>query len=304
MTFDEKILKKITEFEEALSLYVSPHTRRAYIQDIKEYISFQNEYHSQLCTLETFQTLTVQDVRSWLSHRQKTHNLRSTVRSFSSLKKFFLFLKKNLLIESSPFFIMRPPRLHKLLPKALSVEQAFDVIENINVQSKQNWVGLRDKAFFTLIYSVGLRINEAINLNQNILKKNYFVVFGKGNKERTVPLIDKARESIREYIKVCPFQLSDKSPLFYGSQGKRLNASVAQRTLRNYRNDFLLPEHTTPHAFRHSCASHLIDKSDDIRTVQELLGHASLSTTQIYTQISQEKLLRTYNSAHPRSKKN
>lgn len=303
MPLDAQILKKLKEFENTFFSYTSPHTKRAYIADIEQFMGFQSQHQGRLCDMDLLINLHIKDVRAWLMARQNTHSIRSTVRAFSSVKSFFSYLLKNNFLNTSPFFIMRPPRLKKLLPKALSVEQAFDILDNVDVNAKYPWVGSRDKALFMLIYSVGLRIQEALDLNQNILKMSSIVIQGKGNKTRYVPLLDSVKDQLIVYLKHCPYPTGDCAPLFYGVKGMRLTQGVAQQTMRRYKKYSALPDHATPHALRHSCATHLIDQTDDIRTVSELLGHASLSTTQIYTHICQEKLRDTYQLAHPRALK-
>ncbi|CAO4834164.1 MAG: Tyrosine recombinase XerC [Holosporales bacterium] len=303
MPNDAQILKKLQDYENTFFSYTSPHTKRAYITDIEEFLAFESQYHGRLCDMDLLINLGIKDVRAWLMARQKTHSIRSTVRAFSAVKSFFSYLAKNNFIKTSPFFVMRPPRLKKLLPKALSIEQTFDILDNIDSNAKYPWVGYRDKALFMLIYSVGLRIQEALDLNQNILKAPSLLVQGKGNKTRYVPLLDSVKDQLSLYLKHCPHKLDDAAPLFYGVKGMRLTQGVAQKTMRCYKQFSRLPDHATPHALRHSCATHLIDQTDDIRTVSELLGHASLSTTQIYTHICQEKLRDTYQMAHPRASK-
>jgi integrase/recombinase XerC len=299
----DQILSKIFSlwFEE-ISLNYSPHTICAYQKDVLHFFNFLSTHLGKECEQNDLILLKNQDIRSWLAKRQETFSLRSTVRAFSAVKMFFLYLKKHNVIESSPFDTMRPPKLAKLLPKPLSCEQAFDIINNVGSMAQKSWVGNRNEAFFALLYSVGLRISEALNLNQSILQNDHFVVLGKGKKQRVVPLLIEVKEKLLTYLSLCPFEQKKDSPLFYGEQGKRLNVSVAQKVLRDYKTLSYLPSYTTPHAFRHSCATHIIDQTNDLRTVQELLGHASLSTTQIYTKISQEKLLKSYNDAHPKAK--
>jgi len=190
----------------------------------------------------------------------------------------------------------------KTLPRPLSQEQVFDMFESIPQLSDESWVGLRDKAFFMLIYSVGLRINEALKLNQGCLISQAILIKGKGGKQRSVPFMETVRKSLNHYLNLCPYAKGNNSPLFYGVKGGRLGVTPAERQLQRYREIANLPDSATPHALRHSCATHLIESSDDLRAVQELLGHASLSTTQIYTQIDKKKLLSTYLESHPRSK--
>ncbi|MBP9753093.1 MAG: tyrosine recombinase XerC, partial [Proteobacteria bacterium] len=301
MSVSQNILKKTNLWISEISIHLSSHTITAYKSDLDHFFNFLSNHFAKTIKEEDLQSLKVVDIRSWLSYRQESFDVRSTVRAFSAVKNFFEFAKKNNFIHTSPFENMKPPKLSKLLPKPLSKEQALDIIDNIQIIEDVEWVGLRDKAFFMLIYSVGLRISESLNLNQKIIKKNHIIIHGKGNKERVVPLIEMVKKSLIQYLNICPHLKGDNHPLFFGLQGKRLNVSVAQNTLKKYAKLSNLPDFATPHAFRHACATHLVNETDDLRAVQELLGHSSLSTTQIYTKVSQEKLLKTYNKAHPRS---
>ncbi len=280
----------------------SEHTVKAYSKDITQFLQFLQQHFGDTISLSMLQNLKVPNIRSWLSFRQESYQEKSTGRAFSSVKMFFLFLQKHQYIQQSPFDVMRPPKTPKTLPRPLSQEQVFDVFENITQLSDKPWVGLRDKAFFMLIYSVGLRISEALQLNQSCLISQTILIKGKGGKQRSVPLMETVRMALNNYLNICPYAKGNNAPLFYGIKGGRFGVSTAERQLQRYRELSNLPESATPHALRHSCATHLIESSDDLRAVQELLGHASLSTTQIYTQIDKKKLLSTYLDAHPRSK--
>lgn len=280
----------------------SHHTLRAYQQDAAHFSNFLKHHFGKEITQEDLKHLTIRDVRSWLSSRQSTYDIRSTARAFSCIKNLFQFLILEKHIEYSPFSQMRAPKVKKLLPKPLSIEQVFDVIQNLN-ENKDMWINKRDQAFFMLVYSVGLRIQEALNLNQNMLDQDFFIVLGKGNKQRSLPLMANVKERIKSYLSICPYTLNKDAPLFYSQKGKRLSQGIMQKTLKTYRELYHLPDYATPHALRHSCATHLIDKTDNLRAVQDLLGHKSLSTTQIYTKISQEKIKKDYNKAHPCSVK-
>lgn len=280
------------------SLNLSPHTIKAYRQDTLSFFVFFKNHIGEELTPEALMSLKPKDIRSWLASRQETHSVRSTVRAFSATKQFFSFLIDEGILESHPF--IRPPKLKNTLPRPLSQDQVFDIIDHIEGISDATWVGLRNKAFFMLLYSVGLRISEALTLDQAILKADHIVVLGKGSKQRSVPLLGDVKAAITGYLNLCPYEKSDKAPLFYGVRGKRLNVSVAEAQLQRYRELTGLPDSATPHALRHSCATHLVEDSDDLRAIQELLGHSNLSTTQLYTQVSQQKLMWAYSKAHPR----
>ena len=189
------------------------------------------------------------------------------------------------------------------MPRPLSVEQAESLLSDIEGYASEMWVGLRDRALFTLLYATGMRISEALSLKGDIITaKDHIAVCGKGGKTRIVPLISTVHEAISEYVQACPYPITVSTFLFLGVKGKVLSATVAQLSLRRYRQSVGLPASVTPHALRHTCASHLMQESADLRGIQELLGHASLSSTQIYTHIDQRQLLQTFTKAHPRSR--
>lgn len=280
----------------------SEHTVKAYSKDVTQFLEFLQQHLAETVTTAVLNTLTVPNIRSWLSYRKANYQVKSTGRAFSSVKMFFIFLQKHQHIYKSPFDVMRPPKMLKTLPRPLSQEQIFDMLENIPQLSDQPWIGLRDKAFFMLVYSAGLRINEALQLNQGCLLSQAILIKGKSGKQRFVPFMTTIRTALNNYLHLCPYAKGNNFPLFYGAKGGRFCATMAERQLQRYRAMANLPESATPHALRHSCATHLIESSDDLRAVQELLGHASLSTTQIYTQIDRKKILSTYLESHPRSK--
>lgn len=290
------------EWLDNIRLTSSQHTQRAYQQDLKQFLYFLCKHFGHSLTIKNIQEISVQDVRSWLSSRKQHYEIKSTVRAFSSVKNFFDYLLMKQYIHQSPFHNMRPPKIGKSLPKALSEEQVFDLIQNIN-DSPIEWINLRDQALLMILYSIGLRVQEALNLNQNILGESSLYILGKGNKERSLPLLENVKQKIQEYLVACPYQQNKNAPLFYSFKGKRLSQGIIQKTIKKYRDFYNLPDYMTPHALRHSCATHLIDKTDNLRAIQDLLGHQSLSTTQIYTKISAQKIRQDYDKGHPLAKK-
>lgn len=283
----------------------SANTIKAYLQDFYDFEKFYAEYKNEQLNIENFKTITPQEIRAWLMHQRINHkNPRSSVRAVASLRNFAQLLLQNEIITEHAFFQTRGPKIAKTLPRPVTVEQALQITTNIANLSKENWVGLRNKGLMMLLYSAGLRISEALQLNQDALAQTDFLsVKGKGNKVRQVPMLDNVKNALVEYIKKQPFITSANEPLFYGEKGKRLQAAIAQKELRDFRRMYNLPESVTPHALRHSCATHIMQSSNDLRGVQELLGHASLSSTQIYTQIDEVGLMKNYQAAHPRAKK-
>ena len=283
----------------------SGNTIKAYTQDFFDFKSFFEDYHNTQLTVENFKTVTPQDIRAWLLYqRKKGMNTRSSARGLAGLKSFAQFLLQREILEDHAFFHTRSPKLQKTLPRPISIEQALVMNDTIQNMSECLWVGLRNQALMQLLYYTGMRISEALNLNQHSLQNDQFItVIGKGQKTRQVPIIDCIREGLLTYLKIQPFASTPDAPVFYGEKGKRLQAAIAQKVLRDFRRANGMPESLTPHALRHSCATHLMQSSHDLRGIQELLGHASLSSTQIYTQIDELSMMNTYKSAHPRAKK-
>jgi integrase/recombinase XerC len=282
---------------------VSSHTLGAYRIDLQGFISFFAAEGEKALSLEDFAALKLREIRAWISHRhQRGLTARSTARAVSAVKSFARFLIEGKHIQSHVIDTYQAPRIKKSIPRPLSVAQTLNLLDQIPVLGEDPFIGLRDKALFTLVYSVGLRISEALSLNWGDICGNSLQILGKGKKFRQVPLIDEAKKIIEEYKRVCPFEPQDKTPLFLGERGGRLNPGVAQKQMRHYRNMLGLPDSLTPHALRHSCATHLIESSGELRTVQELLGHESLSTTQQYTEINKNHLMNVYAKANPRGK--
>jgi integrase/recombinase XerC len=287
----------------------SLHTQKNYLEDLKGFISFFNNHLGNDFNLFDLKNLKIQDLRSWLAYRT-IQNLdpKSSRRAISAVKTFLRFLQRKDYITDHIIFNFKGPRVRKSLPRPITPQESFDMINNIDFlnDDKQEWVTFRNKAIITLLYATGMRINEALSLNQNDIFDDFIKVQGKGKKERVVPIIRQAKEAIDKYLKVVPFNekaLKDnETPLFYGEKGKRLQAGIVQKIIRQYRKYFNMEDTLTPHALRHSCASHLVSDGQNLRLVQELLGHSSLSSTQIYTQIDQKKILKDYHMIHPRAK--
>lgn len=200
--------------------------------------------------------------------------------------------------------LLSSPKLPQKLPRALTEKQAFDVIEKTDLLIKDDWIAMRNRALFMLLYGAGLRINEALSLKCNNMPDQGFLrVVGKGEKQRRVPILDIVEKALMYYVELCPYPFEKQRFLFLGARGKKLNQGVAQKALRDLRITLGLPETTTPHALRHSFATHLLKNGANLREIQELLGHASLTTTQRYTDLDNSALMNIYQKAHPRSKK-
>lgn len=271
----------------------STNTKRAYIQDLKGFLDFYKD--------KDIYKLTSLDLRGWLSQRyDRSLTKSSTARALSGVLSFFKYLKKQRVIADHAIFQLFPPKKEKRLPRGMhsfQIEQTFAGLESMS----KSWISARDAALFTLMYGTGMRISEALSLNQNSIGA-YVTIRGKGNIERTVPLPDIVQERIRDYLVLQPFSKENPSPLFYGARGARLSPIVAARQIQRIRGLCHFTSDVTPHALRHSCATHLLDEGGDLRRIQKLLGHKSLNTTQMYISVSHEKLLNRYQKIHPRQK--
>lgn len=283
----------------------SPHTLIAYERDFRAFLTFMSGHKAEDLSEQALIELKVTDFRSWLAFRKRHgFSARSTARAVSVVRSFYNYLGRQTGKTCAALAIVQPSRITPGLPHPLNESQALTLVEDIETFADEPWVGLRNKALFILLYATGIRISEALNLKGNCLPlKDRLTILGKGKKQRIVPVIPQVITAVEEYIKACPFPIQSDTHLFLGAKGGGLNASVAQKALRHYRRIAGLPEYVTPHALRHSCATHLMTETKDIRAIQELLGHASLSTTQIYTNIDQQQLMQVYNTAHPRGKK-
>lgn len=281
----------------------SGHTVSAYLHDVQACLHFMMEHHNTALSLTELLNLSIQDFRAWLAHRHQQHfDAASSARALSALRSFFRYLIKKEGHTHTAIFQLRSPKQRQLLPKALTVPDALLATEAIGDMAKAPWLGLRDTALLMLIYGCGLRIAEALSLTRSSIgpTADHIRVMGKRQKERMVPLLPVVREAMEAYIKACPYQPEPDAPLFTGARGGRLHASTFNRQIAQLRRYLGLPESTTPHAFRHSFATHLLSGGVDLRTIQELLGHASLASTERYTHVDTETLLQVYKAAHPR----
>lgn len=211
-------------------------------------------------------------------------------------------MDRNGILHNAAISTVRSPKLPHKLPRPLLEAQAMNILESADLLCKEDWVGQRDRALFTLLYGCGLRIDEALSLNVRDMPHDGKIrVMGKGSKEREVPVIDIVEQTLNAYLEQCIFPTDPDRPLFVGTRGGRLNQGVAQKSMRSLRSTLGLPETATPHALRHSFATHLLQNGANLREIQELLGHSSLSTTQRYTEVNAEELMRVYKAAHPRA---
>lgn len=287
---------------------VSPHTLSGYQQDIAQFLNFLHHYTSAPLSLDALQAVDQRSLRAWLAERkQQGIGDGSNARAMSSLRNFFRYLHKEQGIENAAVFNLRTPRLKKPLPKALTEEDSLRALETLKDLHPEPWVAKRDWALLTLIYGCGLRISEALSLTCGDIRQgdNGLRIRGKGRKERLVPLLPEVTHTVEEYLRACPYlqHPHPDAPLFLGVRGLALNPKVFQRQIQHLRAYLGLPDSVTPHAFRHSFATHLLAGGGDLRTIQELLGHENLSTTQRYTHVDTARLMAAYKNAHPRAKK-
>lgn len=297
---------KYAEWVTYLSLekHFSKHTLRAYTADMEYFFGFLTRHLGKPPSMNDLGDATIRDFRSWLSKKtMEGAGAATRARSLASVRNFLKWLDRNGHLHNPAISSIRTPKLPKKIPRALPPKQAREVVENADAIPKENWIGMRDRALFMLLYGCGLRIDEALQLDFGTRPMNGEVrVMGKGSKERMVPVIPVVERMLNEYLAVVPFAMEKDTPLFRGAKGGRLAQGVAQRDLRNLRKSIGLPESVTPHALRHSFATHILVNGADLRTIQELLGHASVSTTQRYTDYDNAQLMDIYMKAHPRAK--
>ena len=284
---------------------LSDNTLISYKHDVKSFLEFINIHTGSEVSIKYLNDMKISDFRSFLSYlRNKDISSTSIARIISSLKSFFNYLLNTNLIESTVVQSLRTPKQKKSLPRPISSELAIETIKHAQDMEKEKWIGMRNKSILMLLYGCGLRISEALNLNfEDINENDYLIIKGKGNKERMVPLMDYVKNDIENYIHECPKNFMKDDPLFVGKRLDRLSPRIIQYVLEKIRHNLSLPETATPHALRHSFATHLLDSGGDLRTIQELLGHSSLSTTQKYTKVETEKLYDAYSKTHPLAKK-
>jgi integrase/recombinase XerC len=243
-------------------------------------------------------------MRSWMAHlRAHDAASRSVARKLSAVKSFYRWLSEREGFEPTAVLLARAPKFQKKLPRPLAQESARAMIDTVALQSREDWIGVRDSAVITLLYGCGLRISEALGLRGRDFPFGVTLrIIGKGGKERIVPVLPVARQAVADYFKVCPFEIGPDDALFRGARGGPLNPRLISKVTEQARMQLGLPATATPHAMRHSFATHLLEAGGDLRAIQELLGHASLSTTQAYTAVDQVHLMKVYEATHPKAK--
>ena len=284
----------------------SRHTVDGYARDLRFFLAFLTEHLGQLPDAAALKALEAADLRAFLAKRRgEGLESRSLLRALAAVRAFLRFLEKKGLARTDVFGAVRAPKRPHSLPKALAIADARDLIDRDSRagEAREPWVIARDAAVLALLYGVGLRISEALSIEHArapIGKIDRVTIAGKGGKTRTVPAIEPVRRAIEAYLAICPYDLAG-GPLFVGARGGPLSPRIVQLAVERMRGALGLPDSATPHALRHSFATHLLGRGGDLRTIQELLGHASLSTTQIYTAVDKTRLLEAYRNAHPRA---
>ncbi len=282
----------------------SKNTKEAYLNDLKAYFTFISNYSKKSVNLKSISLVDIRLIRSWLSDRRfADYTASSTARALSSVKSFYKYLEKTRNIVCHSIYAVSSPKKAKTLPKALSKEDTLFSLDKLASLSEIRWIDLRNRSLLTLIYASGLRISEALSLTkQHIKETEYIKVIGKGNKERLVPWINNVKKLILEYLEELPYAIGENKPIFRTKTGKVLHRCNFNSELVKLRRIYGLPEHLSSHSFRHSFATHLLENGADLRSIQELLGHKSLSTTQKYTKINLTHLESVYNKSHPEAK--
>ena len=286
---------------------LSPKTLEAYARDLRQCLDFLCEHWGTRVTLARFSKLEASDIRAFMAMRRtEAIASRSLMRSLAGLRSFGRFLEREGKGKVGALSAIRAPKVGKTLPKPLPMAAAkrlADADERAG-ETRETWVLARDAAVMALLYGSGLRISEALGLKHRDVPKpgegDVLIVTGKGNKTRMVPVLQNVLQLIADYAAICPYALPPEGPMFIGARGGPLRARIIQLAMARLRGALGLPDSATPHALRHSFATHLLSRGGDLRAIQELLGHSSLSTTQIYTGIDSERLLEVYRSAHPR----
>jgi integrase/recombinase XerC len=285
---------------------MSGKTTEAYERDVRQFLGFLAEHLGGAPSLKELAKLTPQDVRAFMAaRRSEGTGSRSLMRSLAGVRSFARFLEKNGKGKVAALSAVRAPKVPKTLPKPIAIASAQRIGDaDLRAgEDREPWVLARDAAVLALCYGSGLRISEALGLTRGDFagKADAVTVMGKGRKQRMVPVLPQVAKLVAEYVKTCPYDLPADGPLFLGARGGPLSPRIVQLAMERLRGALGLPDSATPHALRHSFATHLLARGGDLRAIQELLGHASLSTTQIYTAVDTDRLLAAYRSAHPRA---
>ncbi len=281
----------------------SPHTLDAYAQDVTGFLGFLAGHLGGSAGVRQLGALKQSDMRAWMAATRGTGiGARSLARKLSAVKSFARWMAEREGFDISAILAAKAPKFARSLPRPLSSESARDVIATVPFQTRDDWTGLRDAAVVTLLYGCGLRISEALGLTgRDAPLREVLRIRGKGGRERLVPVLPAAREAVEAYLRTCPHPVAPDQPLFRAARGGALNRRHVAQVMAATRMQLGLPASATPHALRHSFATHLLAAGGDLRAIQELLGHASLASTQVYTAVDGSRLMEIYDAAHPRA---
>lgn len=279
------------------------NTITAYQTDVADFLAFITAHKGERQGLAALAKITITDMRAWMARtRGPSLGPRSMARKLSAVKAFYRWLAEREGFEPTAVLLTRAPKYQKKLPRPLAVDAAKALIDCVEVQSDRPWVAARDVAVLTVLWGCGLRISEALGLKERDAPLPHALrIVGKGNKERVVPVLPAARDAVDAYVRLCPHPGGPDLPLFRAIKGGALSPRAIAKVMADARMQLGLPATATPHAMRHSFATHLLDAGGDLRAIQELLGHASLSTTQAYTAVDTARLMEVYNRAHPKA---
>ena len=297
------LLKEWLDIKSALE-GTSPNTLAAYNRDLMDFFSFLTIHTGIKSSVGQLEKVDQASMRAWMAeNRRSGKSSRSIARQLSSVKSFYRWLGKRRGIDPTLVLITKAPKFQKKLPRALSKEAAKEISSSVDLTSNEPWIVARNSAVILLLYGCGLRISEALSIKYNDMPlTNNLKVKGKGDKFRIIPILQIARESVENYLKLLPFTLDGNDNIFRGVRGGSLNPRSIQLIMKLLREKLGLASNATPHSLRHSFATHLLTSGADLRSIQELLGHTSLSTTQIYTSVDSAHLMDVYSKTHPKAK--
>ena len=283
----------------------SPRTISAYERDLRQFLQFLKHRLRRAARLADIEALTVRDFRAFMAERRRLAiSSRSLARTMSALRVFYRWLEANNILRNPAIRQLTMPKVAHSVPKPLTIDSAGRAMQATGPAYSADWVELRDQAVLLLLYGAGLRISEALSLTHRdvaSVRGGALRIIGKGGKERIVPVLPVIEQALAAYAAACPFDVAADESIFRGEKGGPLSPRIIQLKMQRLRQHLGLPDTATPHALRHSFATHLLSSGADLRQIQELLGHASLSTTQVYTEVDRDRLLTVYEAAHPRA---
>jgi len=298
----QKITKKFLNFLK-IEKRLAENSIISYQNDLNSFFSLIAKITLKEINIKILENLTLNQFREWIILRkEKEFSTSSTIRATSTVKNFFLFLERKYQIKNPNIKNLKTLKSEKTVPRAIDKIDIDSIISSIKEFNKYDWCNKRDLALLTLIYGCGLRISEALNITKkDILNQDNLYIIGKGGKERIIPILPIITKRINDYLAHCPFDIYSNEALFRGIRGGKYHATLFQKLIQNIRNYLNLPENTTPHSLRHSFATHLLESGGDLRSIQELLGHQSISTTRRYSKVDKNRLFKIYEEVHPRN---